>query len=404
MSPYTQRLVCLVLGIGLFYGTLRAAIPDTRSEVPFHSAPTRPQRDWDYDGSRILGHIGNDVCLWDAQTGRLLHRLVGHGESIISVQFSPDGKQALSSSWRIPSEIYVDPKDTSTRLWDLVSGTEVRRFDGQVAATFSPDGERILTFSARDASATQFDAAIWDTAAGRRLVSAKLGQYAKPDFEVLRFSATGKEFFDVNQGALVLYDAANGDELGRNDFAKPPALRLHLYAPLSVALMGMEESDVFDLKAGRTVRSFPIRYEDYSVTGFSPDGHRAVNAKEGQFRICNLETGAVILGTKGGPYPQHVVVSPDAKRFVVVWGGVNGIPQEVGLYDLNTGKEIARIKRVEAGLMLGFAPDSQTFLFGGSTFVVYSAKTGKALRRLNLSGSALTGNSVEFTGNISEFP
>ncbi len=36
----------------------------------------RPSRGWDYDGRRILGHIGHDICLWDAETGKLLHRMI----------------------------------------------------------------------------------------------------------------------------------------------------------------------------------------------------------------------------------------------------------------------------------------------------------------------------------------
>jgi WD40 repeat protein len=48
--------------------------------------------DWDFDGERILGHIGHDVYLWDAHTGRVLQKFVGHGDRIDTARFSPDGK------------------------------------------------------------------------------------------------------------------------------------------------------------------------------------------------------------------------------------------------------------------------------------------------------------------------
>jgi hypothetical protein len=35
----------------------------------------RPHPDWDYDGERILGHVGFDICLWDAKTGKLIYTL-----------------------------------------------------------------------------------------------------------------------------------------------------------------------------------------------------------------------------------------------------------------------------------------------------------------------------------------
>src|SRR5207253_2399027 len=56
-------------------------------------------RGWDYDGKRTLGHVGQKLLLWDATTGKLLHKMQAHKEKIFVVQFSPDGDHALSSSW-----------------------------------------------------------------------------------------------------------------------------------------------------------------------------------------------------------------------------------------------------------------------------------------------------------------
>lgn len=42
----------------------------------------RAKTDWDYDGKRILGHLENNVCLWDANDGRLLKKFVGHVEVV----------------------------------------------------------------------------------------------------------------------------------------------------------------------------------------------------------------------------------------------------------------------------------------------------------------------------------
>ena len=40
--------------------------------VQWKASIERPSLGWDYDGKRILGHIGYDICLWDATTGKLL--------------------------------------------------------------------------------------------------------------------------------------------------------------------------------------------------------------------------------------------------------------------------------------------------------------------------------------------
>ncbi len=82
--------------------------------------------DWDYDGKRILGHVDEDICLWDAATGQLLHRLKGHKEQIKKVQFSLDGRHALSSSWIAPGPMTDSNRKIlgqSCGIWQLARGS-----------------------------------------------------------------------------------------------------------------------------------------------------------------------------------------------------------------------------------------------------------------------------------------
>jgi WD40 repeat protein len=77
--------------------------------------------------------------LLEPMTKRLeLRRFEGHGNTVMSVAFSPDGKQALSGGW-----------DPVVRLWDLEKGGEERRLTGHRetvwGVAFSPDGRRALS-------------------------------------------------------------------------------------------------------------------------------------------------------------------------------------------------------------------------------------------------------------------
>src|SRR5262249_17214988 len=78
--------------------------------------------------------------VWDAKDGRLLTELKGHGNSVTSATFSPDGQRILTASG-----------DTTARLWDAKDGRFLAELKGHGAyitsATFSPDGQRILTTS-----------------------------------------------------------------------------------------------------------------------------------------------------------------------------------------------------------------------------------------------------------------
>ena len=46
-----------------------------------------------------------------------VHTLTGHGERVVSVEFSPDGKRVVSGSW-----------DKSVKVWDAATGAEVSSF------------------------------------------------------------------------------------------------------------------------------------------------------------------------------------------------------------------------------------------------------------------------------------
>ncbi|NET33303.1 MAG: hypothetical protein F6K19_15000, partial [Cyanothece sp. SIO1E1] len=77
--------------------------------------------------------------VWD-RSGREVAVLEGHQDWVQSASFSPDGERIVTAS-----------SDGTSRVWDR-SGREVAVLEGHqsrvLSASFSPDGERIVTASA----------------------------------------------------------------------------------------------------------------------------------------------------------------------------------------------------------------------------------------------------------------
>ena len=85
-----RRSICLVATVGCAAVLLPAAGQEKPNKPEqFTQSVERPNRTWDYDGKRILGHVGEKICLWDATTGKLLRKLKGHKERIFAAPVQP---------------------------------------------------------------------------------------------------------------------------------------------------------------------------------------------------------------------------------------------------------------------------------------------------------------------------
>jgi WD40 repeat protein len=112
------------LAYGDNVGTLTVCDAKTLSKIRDLSCGSSVEcLEYSPDGFVIAsGHGDSAIRLWDAQTGRLQTKLVGHDRQLNSLAFSPDGRTLLSSS-----------DDGSVRAWSVAHrrslGIIARRVD-----------------------------------------------------------------------------------------------------------------------------------------------------------------------------------------------------------------------------------------------------------------------------------
>ncbi len=265
----------------------------------------------------------------------------GHTDAVWGVAFSPNGRQALSTS-----------SDFSIRLWDLDSGKAIRSYQGHTnhthAVAFSPDGREFLSCS-QDGTMRR-----WNVATGEELNRADLGN------ELL------------------------------TDVALSPDGKLALVASFDKTL------HLWDVKAWKEIRQFEGHTNHVQRVVFSADGRRALSAGwDRTVRLWDVESGKEIRCFEG--HQDSVVglaLSPDGRLALSGAGG----EKPLRLWDVETGKELRAFEGHEGGVHgVAFSPDGRLALSGGAdnTIRLWEVATGKELHCFH--GHRATVYSVAFS-------
>ncbi len=266
------------------------------------------------DDRHLAAPRGNEVKVWDTDTGKEVFSYRGHAGRVFRVTYSPDGRYLASAG-----------EDATVRLWNPT--------DGQKLAVLLGHSQRVigLAFSGD----------------GRHLASACAGQ------------------------TVVLWDTGSGREVFRVPGHTPdPNLLRRVFLPVAFSpdgrylAAGHANHDVklWDVTTGEEALALRGHTESIAGVTFSADGRRLASASEDNtVRVWNLTTGRKLFQVLSTPgQGMDAAFSPDGQRLVVT-----DRRYVLRMVDAATGHDIFTAEGLSAsGYTVAFSPDGRRVATG----------------------------------------
>jgi RNA polymerase sigma factor (sigma-70 family) len=310
-----------------------------------------------YDALRRAADAGDDVEI-RRRAERIMgvieqrwqvRRFEGPIESVYSVAFSPDGRQALSAS-----------KTNAVRLWDVETGKELRRFEGHTNwasfVQFSPDGRRALS-GGQDGTVR-----LWEVETGKEL---RCFQGHTGIVQSVTFAPDARRVLSAGYDSTVrLWDVETGKELRQFRGHKASVWGVAFASDGRRVLSGSEDQTVrlWEVESGKELRRFTGHTAEVLSVAFSRDGRQALSGSWDQtVRLWDVDTGKELRQFQGHTDKVcNVAFSPDGRRILS-----GSFDLTLRLWDAATGKELRRFSgHTEVIDGLAFSPDGRRALSG----------------------------------------
>ncbi|HEV3262983.1 MAG TPA: protein kinase [Gemmataceae bacterium] len=339
-----------------------------------HRSVVQPWAAWAPQGRTLAHWWGNGLLLWNATTERDVR---GHvfTTNIQWLAWSPDAKT-----------IAIGLADKTARLWDVASGKETKTLKGHegtvTGLAWSPDGKLLVT-GAEGGNAIH----VWDAATGKlqgRYVVEQRGISAiawSPDGKAVSIGfVVSHGMFDPDTGRLL-----RSFEAGQGVFA-------WAWSPdgKEVATVSNDAVRLHDAATGKLTYTLeePITTRRIQSLVWSPDSRRLALGRAGddpRLLVVEAATGRR-CPTPAGAF-HSAAWSPDGKTVAAM-----ASDHSVGLWDAVTTRPV---RTLECGVRgsaprrgLAWSPDGKTFAAGeGQRLWAWSAETGKLLWQNDKHGS-----------------
>ena len=319
------------------------------------------------DGKFIVTASNDGTArVWDALSGHEIRALKGHGGQVTSAAFSSDGKFIVTAS-----------NDNTVRVWDALSGQQIRTLKGHDAlvssAAFSSDGMFIVT-AGEDGTAR-----VWDALSGQevRALNGHGGQVNSA-----AFSADGMLIITSgDDNTARVWNTSGGREIrtlkGHEDDVTSAVFSND--RKFIVTASYDKTARVWNTSSGQEVRVLAGHDGRVMSAAFSYDGKLIVTASaDWTARVWDALTGQEIRALKGHDWVTSAVFSHDGK--FIVTAGFDGMAQ---VWETTSGQAIRAFNaHFIGGMNAAFSNDGKSIVTASrdGTARVWNTSSGQQIR------------------------
>lgn len=321
----------------------------------------------------VTGSNDTTVGLWSVVDGRLLHRLIGHTLPVRDLATTASGQLLASGGGN--SFVYV---------WDMSSGRALHILSSHASVldrlSISPDGRTVVTLDLNDVIS------LWDIQRGLRVDTYPIYRNV---IWALAFDPAGERMVTGGaDSAIYLWDVRSGQPAhleSRLTGAQHRAMAIAFHTDgKTVASADGNEIQLWDVQAGRLLRTLHGHTGAISRLAFHPAGHQLASSGERTIRLWSIERGQQVRQLRGHTsvvtccrFSPPVEAALSTPIYLLASGSLD---QTVLVWDAETGKLLHTLRgHTNAVTECVFSPDGRC-LFSASydqTMRVWCVQTGQ---------------------------
>jgi WD40 repeat protein len=265
------------------------------------------------DGKTLASGGTNDDCVlfWDVATGKQQRAIDCERQGVHCLAFAPDGK-ALAAGLTP----YEGREHSAVAVWDAASGKRLHRLGhylGASAVAYSADGAWL--------AANDLGISVWDAKTGeRRAAIQPAGQMT----HALAFSRRGQTLLFTSYGLpLAEWDVATGKELREFEGRPLPHLGMAVFPSGRYVAVGWRYGSgtptrnpirIWEIATGQEVAALCPDESMADAVAVSADGRLiACLRHDGTIRVHDAMTGDELRRFKDAALPMTIAFGPDGK-------------------------------------------------------------------------------------------